>query len=84
MRGKSWGIFSYCSISKSCLSIVEKWNCDSESTGFPVIPKSAQKVTFFVEIYHLKLCLTFVRAPCRWLSLGSFVHPNLINMCENQ
>ena len=28
-----------------------------------VIPKSAQKVTFFMEIYHLKLCLTLARAP---------------------
>ena len=33
--------------------------------GFPVIPKSAVKAIFFMEIYQLKLCLTLACAPYR-------------------
>ena len=32
--------------------------------GFPVIPKSAPKSVFFMEIFHLKMCHTFAHAPC--------------------
>ena len=37
------------------------------------------KLHYFMQIYHLKLYLTFTGAPC---SQGSLVHPNLINMSE--
>ena len=62
MRGKLWGSFSYCQISTSCLNIIEKGSVILK--GFPVIPKSAHKVIIVMEIYHIKLCLTFGRAPC--------------------